>query len=313
LYAGLYLIFHSLSSAPNKTEKFPIENVTFMAKKHLAVAVPASVIADTPHLREKTSKIGYIGRAAAIFRVSEIIAYADNPKVDQNADLDLIATLLAYMETPQYLRKHLFGLKPELQYAGILPPLRTPHHPLEGRIRDLKAGEYREGVVISKTEDGALIDIGVEKPAVIPHAQVDMNMRVTVKVTKIANEVEAEISDRNEIAQYWGYLVSVERRSMIALLESGEFDLTIATSKLASPFKKIAERLEQKWNKAKTPLILFGAPTRGLYEIAKDKGANLNGIVDFVLNTVPNQGTETVRTEEALLATLAVLNIQFSH
>ena len=88
---------------------------------------------------------------------------------------------------------------------------------------------------------------------------------------------------------------------------------TVATSKLASPFKKTAERLEQKWNKAKTPLILFGAPTRGLYEIAKDKGANLNSLVDFVLNTVPNQGTETVRTEEALLATLAVLNIQFSH
>ncbi len=284
-----------------------------MVKKHLAVAIPASVIADTPHLREKTSKIGYIGRAAAIFRVNEIIVYADNPKIEQNVDLDLIATLLAYMETPQYLRKHLFGLKPELQYAGILPPLRTPHHPLEGRIRDLKVGEYREGVAISKTEDRSLIDIGVEKPAIIQQTQVDMNKRLTVKVTKIGNEVEAKIATREEIPQYWGYIVSVERRSMFALLESGEFDLTVATSKLASSFKKTAERLEQKWSKAKTPLILFGAPTRGLYEIAKDEGANLNGVVDFVLNTVPNQGTETVRTEEALLATLAVFNIQFDN
>lgn len=284
-----------------------------MVKKHLSVAIPASVIADTPHLREKTSKIGYIGRTTAIFRVNEIIVYADNPKVDQNADLDLIATLLAYMETPQYLRKHLFGLKPELQYAGILPPLRTPHHPLEGRIRDLKVGEYREGVTLSKTENGALIDVGVEKPAKVLSAEVDVDKRLTVKITKIGNEVEAEIANRDEIPEYWGYLVSVERRSLFALLESGEFDLTVATSKLASPFKKTAERLEQKWNKAKTPLILFGAPTRGLYEIAKDGGANLNSLVDFVLNTVPNQGTETVRTEEALLATLAVLNIQLNH
>ena len=214
-----------------------------MVKKKVAVAIPASVIADTPHLREKTAKIGIIGRAAAIFRINEVIVFADNPKVDQNLDLDLIATLLAYMETPQYLRKHLFGLKPELQYAGILPPLRTPHHPLEGRIQDLKVGEFREGFVISKIGEGALVDIGVEKPALIPHANVDLNTRLTVKVTKIGNEVEAKIANRDEILQYWGYTVSVERRSMIALLESGEFDLTIATSKLATPFKKTSEKL----------------------------------------------------------------------
>jgi predicted SPOUT superfamily RNA methylase MTH1 len=35
--------------------------------------------------------------------------------------------------------------------------------------------------------------------------------------------------------------------------------------------------------------------------------------VDFVVNTIPAQGTETVRTEEALLATLAILNVQFNH
>jgi len=108
-----------------------------MAKKHLAIAVPASVIADTPHLREKTSKIGFIGRAAAIFQVNEIIVYADDPKTSQNRDLALIATLLRYMETPQYLRKRLFELKPELKYAGILLSLRTPHHPLQGKIREL--------------------------------------------------------------------------------------------------------------------------------------------------------------------------------
>jgi predicted SPOUT superfamily RNA methylase MTH1 len=33
--------------------------------------------------------------------------------------------------------------------------------------------------------------------------------------------------------------------------------------------------------------------------------------VDFVVNTVPEQGTETVRTEEALLASLAIFNVQF--
>ena len=90
-----------------------------MDKKKLSIAIPASVISDTPHLREKTSKIGLIGRAAAIFRVDEIIIYSDNPKTNQMLDMDFIALLLSYLETPQYLRKALFKIEPRLQYAGI--------------------------------------------------------------------------------------------------------------------------------------------------------------------------------------------------
>jgi predicted SPOUT superfamily RNA methylase MTH1 len=106
--------------------------------------------------------------------------------------------------------------------------------------------------------------------------------------------------------------VSVERRSLGKLLESRNFDLTVGTSKFATRFQDAAQRLGERWKKANSTLILFGAPARGLHEIAKDEGSNLNSLVDFVLNTVPGQGTETVRTEEALMATLAVLNIHFS-
>lgn len=71
-----------------------------MEGKRLAIAIPASVVSDIPHLREKTSKVGLIGRAAAIFRVNQIIIYPDSPKSNQKDDMELIATLLAYMETP---------------------------------------------------------------------------------------------------------------------------------------------------------------------------------------------------------------------
>jgi len=37
----------------------------------------------------------------------------------------------------------------------------------------------------------------------------------------------------------------------------------------------------------------------------------LSEITDFVVNTIPEQGTETVRTEEALYASLAILNSFF--
>ena len=282
-----------------------------MIKKKLAIAIPASVIADTPHLREITSKIGYIGRAAAIFRVNEIIVYADNPKVNQGRDIDLTALLLSYMETPQYLRKRLFELKPELQYAGIMPPLRTPHHPLTGRIRDLKIGMFREGVALSKSKEGTLVDIGSEHPALLPQVQVAFNTRLTVKVNKTNDQIEVQIANKNEVPDYWGYSVFVEKQSLIALLRSRDFDLTIGTSKFADRFQDVANALTARWKKAGRVLLLFGAPTRGLFEIFKDENVNLNDMVDFVLNMVPNQGTETVRTEEALLASLAVFNVQF--
>ncbi len=281
-----------------------------MDKKKLAIAIPASVISDTPHLREKTSRIGLIGRTAAIFRVNEIIVYPDNPKVNQSRDVDLIAILLAYMETPQYLRKRLFKLEPRLQYAGILPPLRTPHHPLNRKAANLKVGEYREGVVLSKTNEGVIVDIGVERPALLREKQFAAGKRLTVKIAKVDGQIEVQIANRDEIPDYWGYRVTVERHSFKKLIENKNFDLTIATSKKGVKFADVAGELAGKWERANSVLVGFGAPTRGLYEVARDEGANLDDLVDFVVNTIPAQGTETVRTEEALLASLAILNAQ---
>jgi predicted SPOUT superfamily RNA methylase MTH1 len=280
-------------------------------KKKVVVAIPASVISDTPHLREKTSKVGLIGRAAAIFRVNEIVVFPDNPKIKQGGEVDLIAALLAYMETPQYLRKRLFRLEPRLRYAGILPPLRTPHHPLNRKIRNLKVGEYREGVVLSKTREGTLVDIGVEVPVLMREKQWAAGERLTVRIAKVGEKVEVQTANRDEISDYWGYAVTIERNSLTKLIENGNFDLTIATSRKGAKLADIAEEMGKRWRKAKSVLIGFGAPTRGLYEIARDEGASLNDLVDFVVNTIPAQGTETVRTEEALLASLAILNVQF--
>ena len=105
--------------------------------------------------------------------------------------------------------------------------------------------------------------------------------------------------------------VSAEKYSFGKLVEKGKFDLTIATSKIGAKFADNAVKIAEKWEKANTILVGFGAPTRGLHEIVRDEGVNLDSIVDFVVNTIPAQGTETVRTEEALLASLAVLNLQF--
>jgi hypothetical protein len=263
-------------------------------------------------LREKTSKIGLIGRAAAIFRVDEIIIYSDNQKINQTPDMDLIATLLSYMETPQYLRKRLFKIRPELQYAGVLPPLRTSHHPLNRKMKNLKIGEYREGVTVSRIKEDTLVDIGVEQQAMILKKRLPIGKKVTVKIVMVGKHVQVEVANRDDIPKYWGYTVSEEKNSLGNVVKNRGFDLIIATSRYGVPLEEVVEKIAEEWRKANSIVVAFGAPTQGLYEILKSEGLNLDDIVDFVVNTIPEQGTETVRTEEALIASLAILNEQFS-
>jgi predicted SPOUT superfamily RNA methylase MTH1 len=275
----------------------------------LSIAIPASLVSDTPHLREKTMRIGLVGRAAAIFRVNEIIVFSDLPEVDQRRDASIIATILSYMETPQYLRKRLFKIKPELQYAGILPPLRTPHHPIPNRIKDLAVGEHREGVVLSLTEAGSLVDIGVERPVLIPNAELPLNTRVTVRVTKLGKHSRASLVNRDDIETYWGYRVTVSDAPFGQLVKNQPFDLVIATSRYGTPFTEVADELARCWKKSHKILVAFGAPTQGLYEIVAHENLKLNEVAHFTVNTIANQGTETVRTEEASYASLALLNL----
>jgi methyltransferase len=281
-------------------------------KKKLSIAIPASAISDTPHLREKTSKVGLIGRAAAIFRIDQIILYPDNTKVDQRRDLDFIALLLNYIETPQYLRKKLFKLEPDLEYAGILPPLRTPHHPLSGKTKHLQVGEFREGVVLSEVKEGLLVDIGVQQPALLRQKGFAMSDRLTLQVVNIGKEIEVQGVNREDIPQYWGYSVQVEKRSFGQLIAEGGFDLKIATARIGDNFMDAAEAMAGKWQSNQMVLVALGAPSRGLHEIVEDEHLKLGEIVDFVVNTVPNQGTVTVRMEEALLASLAIMNVHFN-
>jgi len=266
-------------------------------------------VSDIPHLREKTLRIGLIGRALAIFRVNEIIVYPDIQSQNQKRDAALIETILSYMETPQYLRRRLFKIRPELHYVGILPPLRTPHHTTQNREKDLKIGEYREGVVISSNERGINVDIGVERYIFVPNVRVKNNSRVTVRIREKGKHLVGELADPNEIKVYWGYKVTVSNFTLGQIMKGQNYDLIIATSRHGDPIMKIVDELLDRWRKSRRVLIAFGSPTRGLQEILRDEGIKLERASHFVINTVPNQGVKTVRTEEALYATLSILNV----
>ena len=276
---------------------------------NFAIAVPASLTSDIPHLRDKTFRIGLIGRAAAIFRVDEVIVYADMSNTDQKQDIKLIQTVLSYMETPQYLRRRLFKIVPELQYAGTLPPLRTMHHPTANKIENLTLNEYREGVVLSHSKEGSLIDIGVEQPVLVRGATLKVNTRVTAKITELRRHPKVVLVDSKEIRFYWGFRVSVPNVPFGQFFKKRRFDLVVATSRMGKPIDAILDELRDRWKKSHRTLVAFGAPTQGLYEIAAREHTKLDCLADFVVNTIPNQATETVRTEEAVWATLSILNM----
>lgn len=278
-------------------------------RQKLHIAIPASLVSDVPHLREKTFKVGFIGRAFAIFRVNEVIIYPDILGVDQSRDQRFIYAILSYMETPQYLRKKLFSIMPELRYAGILPPLRTPHHPTWSRKKDLRAGEFREGVVVKESKRGIFVDIGVEEPIFIADVHVKRGTRVTVKIISGGDNPVAVLINPDEIPIYWGYKVVISNDPLGRMIKKGSFDLVIATSKYGEPFIKVKDDLLERWHTSQKILIAFGSPTQGLYEIIRQEGLELSEVSDFIINVIPRQATETVRTEEAIYATLAILNL----
>ena len=273
-------------------------------KPSFSIAIPASIVSDVPHPREKTAKIGLIGRSAAIFRVDEVVVYEDVP----GGDAELIKAVLTYMETPQYLRKALIGMRPELRYAGILPPLRTPHHPLRARSGELRDGEFREGVVVKQVRSGCLVDIGVERPLLAPGLRARPGERLTFMVVRRRGSLSLRAVRAEDVPYYWGYRVRVFRGALRDLLSSPDYDLVIGTSRLGVHVNEVAEELAGRLASSSRVLIAFGGPDRGLYDMAGEEGFDLEEVCDFVLNTVPYQGVATVRTEEAVLATLAILN-----
>lgn len=284
------------------------ETVPLKRAHELCVAIPASFVSDVPHLREKTFRIGLVGRAVSIFRVDEVIVFTDMPKTDQSRDINLISTILAYMETPQYLRKRLFKIQPELQYAGVLPPLRTPHHPLANRTADLKIGEFREGAVMGYSKEDTLVDVGVEQPALVAGVKLQTNTRVTVKITGLGKQPKAILANHKEIKTYWGYRVTVSQVPFGQMVKKKLFDLVVATSHRGKPIDTIMDELVKSWKQSHKILLAFGASTQGLFEIAMHERLKLEDLANFIVNTIPDQGTETVRTEEAVYASLAILN-----
>jgi predicted SPOUT superfamily RNA methylase MTH1 len=270
----------------------------------LWITIPDSSLSDEQTKRDKSIKIAQFARACSIFRVKRIYVYHDSLSHFEKDDPDLLRTILLYLDTPQYLRKMLFPMMNQLQYAGILHPIKAPHHTVEEDIKKVRPGDVRTGIVV-KVKGHRFAEVGLG--SLVPfEGEATEGKKVNVRFISSYPNPRAVQATAEDITYYWGYEVK-EVPSLSKLLTSVEKTQIIITSRKGRYFKNSEAALVEQAKKVRNILVVFGAPKHGVHEIIAKEGASLKPYL-HVVNMFPNQGTETVRLEEAVLGTLAILN-----
>ena len=287
---------------------------TMRTEDGLTICVPSSVVREAEDDREATRKLGYVARAAAVFRADRIVVFPDR-EGEGRRDEGYVRAVLGYAATPPELRKDLWGHRDELRYAGVLPPLRVPWQtgsPPDG------AESKTQGLV---TEVGPEGRVRVNSPLrehpislLVPsEMEVEQGERVTIRVSS-REPVRARITGKPED----GFQV-VEADLSEAVAGDG---VAVATSRHGEPLS--VSRLGDLVSDAREAggyTVAFGAPERGLPEMLGRSPEDVRAAVadgrrvepdpgfDLWLNTIPAQGSGVVRTEEALFATLGSLTL----
>ena len=277
----------------------------------LSVLVPSSVVREAGHPREATRKLGTVARAAAVFRADRLVVFPDR-EGERRFGEAFVRNVLSYAATPPYLRKDVWGQRDELEYVGVLPPLRVSSR----TSADPEGPVDREGIVTEVGSEGRVrVNCGLQHPIslVVPPemAPPREGERVTVRISS-REPVRARLVDEPPP----GFDVETADLSDALARATGP---RIATSRYGQPVsgRRLADDLLPQVRNGAT--VAFGSPGRGLPAIlgvdpeavvAADGGpVEPNRWFDLWLNTIPRQGSEVVRTEEAVWATLSLLSL----
>lgn len=300
----------------------------------LSIALPASILRNAQSNELRTYLAGQIGRAACVFNIDEIVVFDDDEiaeEVDNNpfSASEQLIRLLEYLECPQYLRKQFFPRQKLLEYAGLLNPLDAPHH-----LRTSESWLYREGVTLPLKPaegKGSWVDVGLYETRVQIDKHLQPGLRVTIQRTDITREeyfqnrdaqnnkkkripgdIVSPSTPRLDSGFYWGY--QVRRADSIGSIiencpfadeneDESKYDLVIGTSERGVSYEEITE-----FPRFRHALIVFGG-LQGLEKaFEREEGrTSAEQLFNFYLNTCPQQGSRTIRTEEAILITLSCL------
>jgi methyltransferase len=337
-----------------------IENVDIPRLWTLSIALPGSILDNAGHKSAElqASLACQIARAAAIFCVDEVVIFREGPRTSDEDSTDTLALLLSYMDTPQYLRRHLFPVSDKLKNVGSLNPLNLPNHfAKEDKPR------WRDGVSVpagrsfsgrSKYESdhtmkrdvpvSRYVDVGLQRLVEVDKP-VPLYERVTIDMSAsgigydacpgkyLFGQVVSRSTPRKQAGLYWGFTVRIADSLLEALEcsraqdcdEQGDnmYDLVVGTSERGCPVGALgcargpANFALPEFSRG---LIVFGG-VHGLEHSARcdarlaeqnigSETANslpIGDLFDFYLNTCPRQGSRTIRTEEAIPISLAVI------
>lgn len=177
----------------------------------LSIALPGSVLSNCQTRELKTHMAGQIARACTLYHVDEIVVFDDNlSKGYHSGDTDAVdpscaflARVLQYCECPQYLRKNFFPRHPDLQFAGLLPPIDAPHH-----VRAEDRCRYREGVVVElrkKDPKSSLVNCGV-RSRLIEYALALDGLSVFIDSTRMLTKLESLSLLELIVCCQWGFV-----------------------------------------------------------------------------------------------------------
>ena len=248
-----------------------------------------------------------------MFRADRLLVFPDR-EGERRWGEEFVRVVLQYAATPPYLKNEVWGKRDELQFAGILPPLRVSSQ----TVADPDDGPAtHQGIVTKVGSEGRVrVTCGLQHPIslMVPPemATPTEGERVTVRISS-REPVRARLVDEPISG------LVVECMGLSAAL-SDESGLTVAASEYGE--KLTHTRLGGLLPELREGMTVgFGSPGRGLPEILGITPEAVSAAVaagdhvesdpgfDRWLNTIPRQASETVRTEEAMFASLGCLTL----
>ncbi|MHA1339869.1 MAG: putative RNA uridine N3 methyltransferase [Promethearchaeota archaeon] len=265
---------------------------------NVGIILPISIFSLKKTLLLKTLMFAQLYRTFNTFKIKEIFFYNDN---FNDKDCKFIMDCYQYLRYPPYLRKYI-RIKSNLKYIGVAPPIQAPNH------LGVKIGNsiFKEGLILNLKKKILHVDIGDK----IIKLEVDNSDLFHIKVNDLIIVMNSnrnyQLKNINKTKHFWCSEISIWRESLKKLLVNITKKYNDIYFIGATKYGHKIENIPLKGLFQKEMLyIIFGPPSGKLTNFLMSK--KIINDINFLINFIPDQGTKTIRTGEAVIYTISSL------
>lgn len=257
----------------------------------VSVAFPFSSAWFGSHLREKTIRTANLLRYASIFRVKKLYVYLDSGGAGSHTEME---DLVRYLLLPPYLKIE-EKIKPHLRYVGVAPPIKTPLHTVSGEPAQAASEPVRLATVIKTAPTETTLNAGFKQRTIAPPKRgVKVGDHVYVRVVGVRDDVVmVDFMEK-------GVLKDIYLQPEVVFTHPAKMGQLIGRSALKVELTRSGEPSIKLLQKDLGKDLVFFVGNQHL-----DPEQILDIDFDFKIRLLPEQGVETIRSEEALLIALA--------